>query len=128
MIGWFGESWGAPMCEEANHIPTPVGAFCISCDEPIAVDDHGVVTPQYGLDAQAAEHDPLDRLSAGGHRYIAFHLECHLRGVLGSVGHIEGWCSCVGGDFEDPPGLTKREAACAAVAAFERRHGSQVGR
>lgn len=128
MSGWFGESWGAPVCEEDNHLPTPVGAFCLSCEEAIEPTDAGVVTAQSGLDELAAALDPSDVLLVDGHRLVAHHLPCHLRSVLGSVGHIEGRCSCVGGDEEDPPGLSRREAAIAAVAAWERRHGSRVGR
>jgi len=44
------------------------------------------------------------------------HLECGARSVIGSVGHQMKWCSCFGGDKEDPPGMTKRQAA---IAAFE---------
>ena len=45
-----------------------------------------------------------------------FHRECAARGVLGSVGHLLGQCSCYGGTWEDPPLLTKRMAAKMAVA------------
>ena len=41
----------------------------------------------------------------------AFHLECAAAGALGSVGHVLGQCSCYGGDWEDPPLMTRREAA-----------------
>jgi hypothetical protein len=46
------------------------------------------------------------------------HAECDLRAIAGSVGHQLGRCSCFGGDEEDPPGMTKREAARAAAALF----------
>lgn len=46
------------------------------------------------------------------------HYECGLRGVLGSVGHQRRRCSCFGGDEEDPPGMTRREAARAAAEYF----------
>lgn len=127
MNGWFGESWGAPVCEADAHRATPVGAFCFSCDEPVERDDQGFIQPQYGLDGPAAEHDPLRVLLVDGHQLVAHHLECQLRNIFGSVGHIEGRCSCAGGDEEDPPGLSRREAARAAVAAFERKHGHRVG-
>ena len=41
------------------------------------------------------------------------HEECSARAVLGSVGHLLGLCSCHGGPgtYDDPPGLTKRQAA-----------------
>lgn len=45
------------------------------------------------------------------------HHECAARLVLGSLGHLQGKCSCFnrGSESEDdPPGLTKRQAAKAA--------------
>lgn len=77
---------------------------CFRCGEPVTHEDRcvlEVVIP--------AEGPPTERPS---------HWECQARSVLGSVGHIQGRCSCFGGTEEDPPGLTKREAALAAVAAF----------
>jgi hypothetical protein len=29
---WFGESWGAPVCEDAEHVATPVGCECFECE------------------------------------------------------------------------------------------------
>jgi hypothetical protein len=46
------------------------------------------------------------------------HYECSLRSVIGSVGHQQKLCSCYGGDQEDPPGMTRREAAKAAALYF----------
>lgn len=43
-----------------------------------------------------------------------FHPECLTRSIVGSVGHQLHRCSCYGGHFEDPRGMTKREAALAA--------------
>lgn len=45
-----------------------------------------------------------------------YHRECVARSVLGSVGHILGQCSCYGGPWEDPPLMSKREAARASLA------------
>jgi len=42
---WFGESWGAPVCEPEEHIETPVGEPCGYCDEPIAEGDIGFRMP-----------------------------------------------------------------------------------
>jgi hypothetical protein len=50
------------------------------------------------------------------------HLECMMRQVVGSVGHQNGTCSCFGGSDEDPPGMTKREAAQEALALWLSRH------
>jgi len=51
------------------------------------------------------------------------HLECSARAILGSVAHQEGRCSCFveGSAEEDPPGMTKREAARAALGLAKRR-------
>jgi hypothetical protein len=48
----------------------------------------------------------------------AIHIECGLRSAIGSVGHQRRLCSCHGGDQEDPPGMTRREAARAAMEYF----------
>jgi len=29
--GWFGKSWGAPVCSPDTHKPTPIGDQCIDC-------------------------------------------------------------------------------------------------
>jgi hypothetical protein len=49
------------------------------------------------------------------------HQECMMRQVVGSVGHQNGTCHCHGGNQEDPPGLTKREAAREAFALWKSR-------
>lgn len=55
-------------------------------------------------------------LSEGGaSRSGDTHQECLMRAVLGSLGHQRMRCSCFGGTEEDPPHMTKREAALAAV-------------
>lgn len=51
------------------------------------------------------------------------HRECLIRSVVGSVGHQLHKCSCYGGTEEDPPGMTKRQAAKAAVALWEAQQG-----
>jgi hypothetical protein len=63
-----------------------------------------------------------DQISSNGGA-LPWHRECLLRSVVGSVGHQLGRCSCYGGDEDDPPGMTPREAARAAVELFERTRG-----
>ncbi len=54
---------------------------------------------------------------------LAVHDECLVRQVMGSVGHQRGLCQCHGGDFDDPPGMTKHEAALAALEEFKMSRG-----
>lgn len=86
----------------------PVGELCLHCQEPIAPEDKGHWIAHTGL---------LD----DGHTRFSMqplHLECSCRMILGSVGHLKGNCSCFGGTEEDPPGMTKREAAKAVYELF----------
>jgi hypothetical protein len=48
----------------------------------------------------------------------ALHRECAVRMVAGSVGHQLGLCSCHGGTDEDPPGISRREAARQALQLY----------
>jgi hypothetical protein len=127
---WFGRSWGAPINNDLPQVPTPVGVSCLHCEEPIEGGDSGHVMPYMGarpeeLVCAIGDDGVLRPLERGV--YIAQHLECFLRGTFGGVNHIEGRCFCCGGDEDpDPPGLTRREAARAAVYAWERKHGCSV--
>jgi len=53
---------------------------------------------------------------------VWMHRNCGLRGILGSVAHLQGRCSCYvpGSDAGDPEGMTLRQAADAAIAEWER--------
>jgi hypothetical protein len=48
------------------------------------------------------------------------HHACGFRAVAGSVAHIQKRCGCyvAGSKEEDPPGMTKRQAAEAALEAY----------
>ena len=50
------------------------------------------------------------------------HHACFLRPIIGSVAHLERRCSCYvpGAEEGDDPRLTRRQAAEAALALFER--------
>lgn len=44
--GWFGESWGAPICEEEeHHRETPTGQLCMDCAMVIVEGDQGLLIP-----------------------------------------------------------------------------------
>jgi hypothetical protein len=82
-----------------ERVPVPVGEECSWCDELIDDNDEGVFIPHVG--EVSTEDRPL-------------HIECFIRSIAGSVGHQLQMCNCFGGDYEDPPGLSVREAAKAA--------------
>jgi hypothetical protein len=44
-----------------------------------------------------------------------------MRQLVGSISHQLKKCSCYGGDWEDPPELTKREAARLASEEYPER-------
>lgn len=90
---WFGTHWGAPLCDIAEQVPAPAGASCLWCEEHIEETDTGWGQSTDGPWA---------------------HLECFMRQMLGSVGHQLHVCRCYGGPYEDPPGLSTRDAARAA--------------
>lgn len=77
------------------RVAVPVGALCW-CGEPIEAEDAGYV--------------------AGS---MVAHLDCRQAQLVGSVGHQLRLCACFGGTLEDPPGLSPRDAARAAVAVAD---------
>jgi hypothetical protein len=64
--------------------------------------------------------DAIIPVNNGG---AAMHENCEIRGIIGSVAHLEGRCSCFvpGSTESDPLGMTRREAADAAVKLW-RQH------
>lgn len=75
---------------------------CIHCDEEIAPDE------------------PLAPLL---NNCQFAHWACGVRMVVGGLNHINGTCSCCGGDLPpDPEGVTKREAAMMAAQAWITRN------
>jgi len=98
---WFGPAPFSRLCDEVPHVPTPVGAPCVYCEEPIAPDERGYFYV-------GAPPPPV-------------HYECFVRQIVGSVAHQQHRCSCYGGHDEDPPELSRRAAAKLALLAFEGR-------
>jgi len=62
---WFGESWGAPVNESAEHVDTPVGWPCVYCRIMIVEADAGFITPYI------SDEEDVDE--------VAFHHECFLK-------------------------------------------------
>lgn len=58
-----------------------------------------------------------------------FHFECQVRQIIGSLAHIERRCGCFveGATEGDPPTMTKREAARAALTAYMLKYREEPG-
>ena len=106
---WFGIHRADP---EEEVVSTPVGEPCAYCEEAIEMGDRGVTVPH--IDERGVVEKP-------------YHFECHMRLVIGSVGHLRRRCSCNGGDEGDPPGMTLRQAARAAFHLWQAITGTRDG-
>lgn len=104
MNHYFGPPWNAPFIDDAEQVSTPVGEECLTCHEPIAEGEQGVVMPHIhlGEDGKTAVRD------------AAQHRECMLLGLLG---HLAGQCECFEGKG------TLRERGRATVAWTEAMRG-----
>jgi hypothetical protein len=87
--------------------------LCLWCEEPVLPDERQEPTTVIG---DRVWHTVERRWVLIGQPAVR-HYECAARTVVGSVGHQLGLCTCHGtGRMGDPPMLTKRQAACAALA------------
>lgn len=81
---------------------TNTGRVCPWCTEPVLPTDRT---------------DRFVHVTADGNVAVQhWHWECAARQAVGSVGHQLGRCSCFGGTEDDPPEMSRREAAQAALA------------
>lgn len=88
--------------------------ICAHCDEEITDDEFRLV-----------KH--MDKF---GVVELPNHVNCITRSAIGGINHLKGICTCCGGsEPPDPPEMTKREAANAAVRywAQEVDAGRQTG-
>lgn len=87
-------------------VPVPITDRCGYCGENFISGDAGAYVPH---------------LACGVVSDIPYHQECQTRMFVGSVAHIKGECRCAvdGSTDTDPPGMTKREAAKAAIKALQ---------
>lgn len=69
---------------------------CLYCSEPITSDE------------------PVQDIRNG-----SLHKECYIRMVLGSAAHQLRECACYGGEREDPPNVSPRDAARLAYDTFK---------
>jgi hypothetical protein len=110
---WFGNKPFSRACKETEQVRVPVGESCFHCTEPIEDHDFGYVVPLV-----SREYDSLTPAQA------TYHYACFLRQTIGSLGHVLGRCTCsnsTGEGLGDPEGMTPRQAAEAAVKAWERK-------
>lgn len=63
---------------------------------------------------------PTDNFAVVNDGQEVFHFECFMRTMVGSVSHQLKKCSCYGGDQEDPPEWTARQAAKAASDLYHK--------
>lgn len=68
LVKWFGESWGAPICDPHDHRPTPVGETCPYCDA--VIDDRAQGLLIFHLEAQGATERP-------------WHIDCFMLTIVG---------------------------------------------
>jgi hypothetical protein len=111
MMRWFGPSGRCPpmYVRDLQRVRTPVALGCNWCYELIDEDDFGLlVTGLVGPELLVAE--------------FPYHHECQARQMIGSLTHLRQECSCFIPDSvcTDPPEMTRREAARAALAFFQK--------
>lgn len=102
--GWFGDPWWSYVCydEDGRLIeemrkPFPAGESCLLCETEFdeAAGDSGQAMPAVTVAGTGIRH---------------VHKECQLMNVVGGLAHLEGRCSCYGGDG-GTPGMTLRQEA-----------------
>lgn len=89
---WFGATWGAPICNPAHHVDTPIGQACAGCNAPIGAESWGVVVPHVGAEGHVSEW--------------AYHRRCWMIALGFAPPHDAGKCHL-------PPG---HEGECEAWA------------
>lgn len=108
MITWFGPTWESQLNKESPEVPAPIGAACTFCHEMIVEGESGVMMNTVGISSHIT-HYP-------------YHLECHLRTVVGGINHQLHLCRCFKGTKpSDPEGMPPRIAAKAAVDLYYSR-------
>lgn len=108
---WFGRFWG----QHGVRVRTPVGEVCAWCEEEVKTGDAGLIESHILRQATAEEVPDGDPTNVYVAQNRPLHRECYIRRGVGSVGHLRRQCTCYGGVEDDPPGMTKREAARAAA-------------
>lgn len=108
MNAFFGEPWDAPATDGQPRVATPVGQKCLWCSMPIVEGDRGFIVPAMRQTPAGDWYaDPLPQ-----------HRECQLRSVVGSPAHLDGHCSCHGGNPARPQ--TPEELRAEAIEVWDR--------
>jgi hypothetical protein len=103
MLTWFGPD-DLSYCGDLVKVATPIGCTCGHCAELITTKDTGFVVPHF--------------IRASG---LPWHYACWLRQLIGGVNHLNKLCGCYGGKLPpDPPELSRRAAALAALILWQR--------
>lgn len=76
MVNWFGAYWGAFICNDCPRTAVPIGLLCLGCEKPIGDGDRGVTMLGGNFDEKfiVPGSNPVR---------VAFHLDCHMRQVIG---------------------------------------------
>lgn len=100
------------MKDEKDPIEVTTGDRCPNCGEGFVVGERGYPTPHH--------------YTSGKVEITHYHHECIVRMVVGSVGHQTKQCPCFGGKLDDPPGMSRREAAREAFKLMMARTAQRV--
>lgn len=116
VVHYFGPEWRRLDWEA--QVDTPVGELCGFCEEAIAEGQAGTYQSFMTMIPNSDDSSGQPQLFATSR---PVHYECQMRQVIGSLAHVQGTCSCKipGSNELDPPGMTRRQAALAAVLAWQ---------
>jgi hypothetical protein len=106
---YFGEPWDVPATEGQPRVPTPVGAPCLWCAVPIADGDRGFMIGCARLGDDGKPYGTVEPQ----------HRECQMRAVMGSPAHLDGHCTCHGGDGGERP-QAPAEMRAEAIEVWDR--------
>lgn len=78
-VRWFGDSWGAEICDPDYEIEVPIGTKCLECTRIINERDRGVVT---GCSDSVWGHWAM-KINGNRVTVCSYHLVCFLEQVVG---------------------------------------------
>jgi hypothetical protein len=78
-VKWFGEDWGAPLCQIAEQVERPA-VHCYMCLMPLGEKSRGIVMPFSGFIRGVDEIPVIEH--EDGNFEVACHYECFYRAIL----------------------------------------------